>query len=235
MNSDPLHRSYLDLSTPHVADACMRLGVPVRSAPAATHPLWVGTHFAGRAVPTRHYGSVDIFLEAIDSSDPGDVLVVDNSGRDDEACVGDLIALEARQAGLAGIVIWGYHRDSAELGTIRLPIVSLGAFPVGPQRLEPRDQDALTQASVGGHTITHNDFVLGDDDGTLFIPLADAEAVAAAAAAIRETERNQAALMLHGTPFRTQAHLAAYLTARATNNVLTFREHLRNHGAEIEE
>ena len=161
--------------------------------------------------------------------------MVDNSGRDDEACVGDLIDLEARQAGLAGIVIWGYHRDSAELGTIRLPIVSLGAFPVGPQRLEPRDQDALTHARVSVHTITHNDFVLGDDDGTLFIPLPDAEAVAATAAAIRDTERTQAARMLHGTPFRTQARLTNYLTARATNTELTFREHLRTHGAEIEE
>lgn len=132
MNSDQLHRIFLDLSTPHVADACMRLGVPVRGAPAATRPLWAGTHFNGRALPTRHYGSVDIFLEAIDSSEPGDVLVVDNSERDDEACIGDLIALEARQAGLTGIVIWGYHRDSAGLRTIRLPVVSLGAFPREP-------------------------------------------------------------------------------------------------------
>lgn len=69
----------------------------------------------------------------------------------------------------------------------------------------------MTHARVGGHTITHNDFVLGDDDGTLFIPLPDAEPVAA----IRDTERNQAALMLHGTPFKTQAHLATYLTAKA--------------------
>jgi regulator of RNase E activity RraA len=86
MKSDRLHRTYLDLSTPHVADACMRLGIPIRCAQAAARPLWPGTHFAGLAFPSRHYGSVDIFLEAIDRAEPGDVLVVDNGGRDDEAC-----------------------------------------------------------------------------------------------------------------------------------------------------
>jgi 4-hydroxy-4-methyl-2-oxoglutarate aldolase len=39
---------------------------------------------AGRVLPTRHY-SVDIFLEALTDADAGDVLVVDNGGRTDEA------------------------------------------------------------------------------------------------------------------------------------------------------
>ena len=102
----------LDLTTLHVADACMRVGIPVRCAPAGTRPLWSGTHLVGRVCPARHYGSVDIFLEAIEGSDPGDVLVIDNSGRLDEACVGDLVTLEASRAGLSGIVIWGLHRDT---------------------------------------------------------------------------------------------------------------------------
>jgi hypothetical protein len=42
---------------------------------------------AGRALPARHYGSVDVFLEALGSAAHGDVLVVDNGGRADEACV----------------------------------------------------------------------------------------------------------------------------------------------------
>ena len=46
-------------------------------------------------MPARHYGSVDVFLEALSSAGPGDVLVIDNGGRTDEACIGDLVALEA--------------------------------------------------------------------------------------------------------------------------------------------
>lgn len=111
MEANDLQRLYHDLNTPHVADAIMRLGLPVRQAAAYIAPLWEGTHLVGRALPAQHAGSVDVFLEAFELSRPGDVLVVDNGGRDDEACVGDLVTLEAAQAALAGIVIWGLHRD----------------------------------------------------------------------------------------------------------------------------
>jgi len=93
MDTVKLQRTYLDLTTPHVADACMRLGIAVRCAPAGMRPLWSGTHVVGRARPSRHYGSVDVFLEAIDRSVPGDVLVVDNGGRLDEACVGEMVSV----------------------------------------------------------------------------------------------------------------------------------------------
>src|SRR5829696_7552583 len=113
MHSVQLQGTYVDLTTPHVADACLRLGIPVRCAPVGTRPLWSGTHLVGRVCPARHYGSVDVFLEAIEGSNPGDVLVVDNGGRPDEACVGDLVTLEASRAGLSGIVIWAGAPDSA--------------------------------------------------------------------------------------------------------------------------
>ncbi|MCI1641898.1 MAG: RraA family protein [Actinomyces sp.] len=233
---DPLdlQRTYLDLTTPHVADAVMRLGIPVRQAPASVRPVWPGVHVVGRARPTRHTGSVDVFLEALEHARPGDVLVVDNDGRDDEACVGDLVTLEVAQAGLAGIIIWGLHRDTRELHTIGLPVFSQGTLPAGPQRLDPQSADALTTAQVGGHTVTEGDFVLADDDGVLFLPLDRAADIAEAATGIRDTERRQAARMRLGTSIRTQASFTDYLTARDRDGV-TFRQHLRAIGGEIEE
>jgi regulator of RNase E activity RraA len=59
-----------------------------------------------------HYGSVDIFLEAMGTAKPGDILVIDNQGRMDEGCIGDLTTLEAQACGLAGIIVWGCHRDT---------------------------------------------------------------------------------------------------------------------------
>ncbi|MEV5767684.1 hypothetical protein AB0L34_24385 [Micromonospora sp. NPDC052213] len=43
-----------------------------------------------------------MFLEAYAGAAPGDVLVIDNGGRTDEACVGDLAVLEGAAAGVAG-------------------------------------------------------------------------------------------------------------------------------------
>ncbi|EJL77880.1 Demethylmenaquinone methyltransferase [Polaromonas sp. CF318] len=235
MDAVKLQRTYLDLTTPHVADACMRLGIPVRSAPMEMRPLWTGTHLVGRVCPARHYGSVDVFLEAIESSAPGDVMVVDNGGRRDEACVGDLVTLEVSLAGLSGIVIWGLHRDTTELRTIRLPVFSLGALPPGPQRLDPQDALALSSATCGEHLVTADDFVLGDDDGILFIPLARAGEVAELAASIRDTERYQAARMHLGTTFRRQARFDEYMATRRSDATHTFRQHLRAIGGAIEE
>lgn len=235
MSPEQLQRTYLDLTTPHVADACMRIGIPVRCAPSGMRPLWSGLHLVGRVCPARHVGSVDIFLEAIDRSNPGDVLVIDNGGRHDEACVGDLVTLEASHAGLSGIVIWGLHRDSSELKAIRLPIFSLGALPAGPQCLESRHDLALSSATCGPHIVAGDDIILGDDDGVIFVPLDRADEVANLAATIRDTERNQAARMRLGTTFRNQCRFDEYIDARRSDADITFRQHLRSFGGAIEE
>ena len=101
---------FAGLSTPLVADACIRRKVPLRVAPPGIGAVIPGRQIAGRALSARHYGSVDVFLEAFSSAGYGDVLVVDNGGRADEACVGDLVVLEAQAAGLGGVVVWGLHR-----------------------------------------------------------------------------------------------------------------------------
>lgn len=235
MDSVRLQRTYLDLTTPHVADACLRLGIPVRCAPWPMHALWSGAHLAGRVLPVRHYGSVDLFLEALEGASRGDVLLVDNGGRTDEACVGDQVTLEVAGAGLSGIVIWGLHRDTRELATIRLPVFSLGTFPAGPRRLDEREPGALESARCGDHLVTSDDFALGDDDGVLFVPLARAAEVVGVAASIRDKERSQAARMHMGTSFRQQCRFSEYLASRSDHPALTFRQHLRSLEAAAEE
>ncbi len=156
---------FAELSTPLVADACVRLGEPLRAAPAGVLPVADGQRIAGRALPVRHYGSVDVFLEAFAHAEPGDVLVIDNAGRRDEACIGDLAVLEAGAAGVAGIAVWGLHRDTPDLVRIGLPVFSYGRHAPGPVRLDPREPDALRSARFGEHEVTSDDVVFGDDDG----------------------------------------------------------------------
>jgi regulator of RNase E activity RraA len=222
------------LTTAHIADGCVRAGIEIRYAPAGTVPITPGSSISGRVLPVRHSGSVDVFLEALSGAEPGDVLVIDNQGRLDEACVGDLMALETVSADVAGMVIWGLHRDTAEIREIGLPVFSLGALAAGPQRNDPRHDDALDAATIGEWTVTTADHVFADDDGVVFVPAASLDAVVAAAEAVRDTERAQAARARAGESLRAQLHFARYLERRAADPTLTLRQHLADIGGAIE-
>ncbi len=154
-----LQHRFAALTTAHVADACIRARVPVRCACALLRAVVPGSRLAGRVCPARHAGSVDAFLEAFETAAPGDVLVVDNGGRLDEACAGDLVALEAQAAGMEGMVIWGLHRDTADIRAIGLPVFSLGAIPTGPLRLDarpsPQAEEIFTLAETISDTERH--------------------------------------------------------------------------------
>jgi len=230
-----LRHRFATLTTAHLADACIRTRVPVRCASALMRAVVPGSRLAGRVRPARHAGSVDVFLEAFETSAPGDVLVVDNGGRLDEACAGDLVALEAQAAGLAGMVIWGLHRDTADIRAIGLPVFSLGAIPTGPLRLDARPPDALESAVVGDWTVSREDLVLGDDDGVLFVSGGQAEEIFTLAEKIRDTEHSQAERIRAGVSLRSQVQFGAYLTKREKAPSLSFRDHLRAVGGAIEE
>jgi 4-hydroxy-4-methyl-2-oxoglutarate aldolase len=235
MTNQYLSDAFSKLSTSLIADVCLRLELASRVAPSGIYPLITNTHIAGRVLPVKHYGSVDVFLEAMGTAQNGDILVIDNGGRMDEGCIGDLTALEAQACGLGGIVVWGCHRDTAELLHIGFPIFSYGTCPAGPQRLDPRDPEALTTALFGNFNVSKEDIIFADADGVLFTQSRQVEELISTAHSIWQTERHQAEQIRAGRKLRDQLRFDEYLNKRSTDPSYTFRRHLREIGGAIEE
>lgn len=225
------------LATAHIVDACMRLNVPYRLLPYDIKPLLpMNAMLSGPVVPVRHYGSVDVFLEALESAPKEGVLVIDNQARVDEACIGDLIVLEVKNAGLKAMIVNGLHRDTKELLQIGLPVFSRGAYPSGPARLDEREQEAFASANVGHFSVTGKDTVFIDQDGAIFIETALIEnQLFEVAAAIRDKEKQQVIAAEQGTSLREQFQFEAFLKQRKADPGHTFRKHLAAIAKSIEE
>jgi regulator of RNase E activity RraA len=228
------HLEGFDWTTPFIADACVQLSLPVRIGPFGLKCNFPGSKAAGPARPARHAGSVDVFLEAIAASRKGDVLVIDNGGRTDEGCIGDLVVGEAFMSGITATMCWGTHRDTAAIAAIGARVWSLGTCPNGPLELRRRTMTALTACSIGAVTVTPDDFVFADDDGVVVVAGQELDRVVEAARDIASREGAQAVRLLKGELLRAQLDFDNYLAKRQADPGYTFREHLKGSGGAIE-
>jgi 5-oxopent-3-ene-1,2,5-tricarboxylate decarboxylase/2-hydroxyhepta-2,4-diene-1,7-dioate isomerase len=156
------------------------------------HPLVPGQRLVGTArtlrfVPYRpdlfasHGGGYNAQKRAMDTVDPGEVLVMEARQDPTAGTLGDILALRALVRGAAGIVTDGAARDSAAVAATGLAVFTSGQHPaVLGRRHVPWETDVTI--ACGGATVQVGDVIVGDDDGVLVIPpalvaevLADAE------------------------------------------------------------
>ena len=106
-------------------------------------------------------------VQAIDEAQPGDVLVIDAGGRG-PVVWGEMATLSAKQRGLAGVVIDGGIRDTAEIRRMGFPAY---ARIIMPNCGQPK---GLGEFGVTVHlddqAVRPGDWVVGDDDGLLVVP-----------------------------------------------------------------
>jgi RraA family protein len=113
--------------------------------------------------------------KALDLAQPGDVIVVDAGGDTTNAIIGEIMWSYAKSRGVAGFVIDGSVRDTAVLAAGDLPVYARGATHRGPYKDGPGEIGV--PVSVGGMTVSPGDIILGDEDGILAIPQAEARTI----------------------------------------------------------
>lgn len=135
--------------------------------------------------------------KAVDLARPGDVIVVDAGGALDCAIIGDLVTSYARTRKVAGFVIDGAIRDTEEIAARDFPVYARGVTPRGPSKEGPGEIN--TAVTIGGTVVLPGDIVIGDADGIVIVPVADAQAALAAARALREKEAGTLERIAAGT------------------------------------
>jgi RraA family protein len=183
-----------EMVTAHLSDNMSRL----QGAAAAIRPMHRGGRLAGPALTVRVAPGDNLMVhKAIDIAEPGDVIVVDAGGVLEQAIIGDIMTSHAAKRGVAGFVIDGAIRDADELRSRDFPVYARGVTHRGPYKNGPGEIGV--SVSIGGMVVNPGDIVVGDGDGVVAVPLADAEAVLAAAREQKKKEDATLAAIAAGT------------------------------------
>jgi len=195
--------------TSDVADALDSMGLQERyEMDTEMRPLYDGVRFAGIA-HTAEYDFIDKPLEAMSYEEfderqykagpdglwreagpygaPDEVLVID-AKRSRVGVLGSNNTLGARCKGTVGYVIDGACRDSHECIIQKTPLLCTVRSPAHPMgRIGPvSDNQPIVCAGV---RVEPGDVIVGDDDGVMVVPQANADEVARRANLIQDKDR----------------------------------------------
>lgn len=196
--SDALMNRFNDIPTAHISDSMQRL----HAAGAALRPMHRSGKLIGNAVTVKVRPGDNLMVhKAIDTAQPRDVIVVDAGGDLSQAIIGELMMRHAQHRGIAGLVINGAVRDMGTISNDTYPVYAAGITHRGPYKDGPGEINY--PVSIGGMVIHPGDIIVGDEDGVVAIPLADAEAVLTLTEALRQREEKVMREILDGTVDRS--------------------------------
>jgi RraA family protein len=167
------------------------------SGGASLRPMHAGGVLAGPAVTVKTRPGDNLMIHyALDTAEPGDVIVVDAGGDMTNALIGELMIAHAVQRQLAGMVIFGAIRDSAEIRGGTFPVYAVGVTHRGPYKDGPGEVNV--PVAVDGMVVMPGDVVLGDADGVVAVGIDQASEVYRLAAAKHAAETAQMAKIREG-------------------------------------
>lgn len=188
MSEDPHLAILRRLGATDVSDALDRFGIEGQCR--GIMPLDRSFRLVGRAWTLRYgpqgvgTGNVGDYIEDVS---PEEIPVLDNQGRTDATVWGDLLTSTASRRRIAGTVIDGVCRDVGRSIELSYPIFSRGNWMrTGKDRV--RVEGTQVPVCIGGVRVEPGDYVLGDSDGIVVIPVAKAADVLAAALEIAAAE-----------------------------------------------
>ena len=169
-----LLEAYKTLQASNVADCMGRISAMSSAIRLMNKPF--ANSMVGAALTVKSRPGDNLLLhKALNMAAAGDVIVVSNGGGRSQSLMGEIMASYAAWKNVAGIVLDGPIRDVAALWNIGIPIYATGSTPGGPFRLGPGEINV--PVACGNIHVDPGDIILGDCDGVIVIPMADAAAL----------------------------------------------------------
>jgi regulator of RNase E activity RraA len=94
-------------------------------------------------------------------------VVIDTSGSQRNAVLGDLVATKAKHRGIAGFIVDGLIRDLPAVQEVGLPIFARGITPFGPLHRGPGELNYTI--SCGGIVVNPGDIIVADACGVTVV------------------------------------------------------------------
>ena len=161
------------------------------------HQLILGSRAAGPARTVRCGQGDNLMVHAaMDRTQPGDVLVLTMPEPAPVALIGDLLVTQARQRGVAALLVDAAVRDAEDLRELGVPVWARWIRVRGAMKTEVGTVDEPVE--VGGAEIRPGDHVVLDADGVVVVRQERVDEVLAAARERLETERVKRAKLHDG-------------------------------------
>jgi len=162
-------KKFAAIPVANISDSMSRLN----SGGASLRPLHAGGVLSGPALTVKTSPGDNLMVHmALNLARAGDVIVVDAGGDLTNAIVGERMLAYCIAKKFAGIVIHGAVRDYGWIRQQQFPVYACGITHQGPYKNGPGEIN--TPVALDGMIVAPGDLIVGDDDGLLCIPQANA-------------------------------------------------------------